>query len=85
MDRFAKISQTEIDANVTRFNKGIYPTLTLAVYMRKQEICQEPASNSGLSISEETMITMGTKNSVATGGMEVAWRKWMHTIALNRS
>ena len=85
MERFAKILQTDIDANLAWLSQGIDPTLTLVVYTRKQELCQETASDSGVSISEKTMVTTGTKNAVATGRMVVAWRKWMCTIALNRS
>ena len=55
------------------------------VYTRKQELCQETASDLGVSISEKTMVTTGTKNAVATGRMVVAWRKWMCTIAPKRS
>ena len=85
MDWFAKILQTKIDANLNQFNIGIDPNLMLAVYTRKQELCQETARNSGVSISKETMVTTGTKHAVATDGMEVVWCKWMRTIAPNRS
>ena len=85
MDLFANISQIKIDANITRFNKGIDPTLTLAVYMHKQELCQETESDSGVSISRETVVPTVTNHAVATGGMEVLWRKFMRTIVLNRS
>ena len=83
MDRFTKISQTKIDANLDRFNKGIDPNLTLEVYTRKQELFQERTSDLGVSISKETMVRAGTKNAIATGRMEVVWRKWMCTIDWN--
>ena len=31
------------------------------------------------------MVKTCTKHAAATGGMEVTWREWMSTIALNRS
>ena len=31
------------------------------------------------------MVTTGIKHAVATGGMEVVWSKWMHTITPNMS
>ena len=70
MDRFASISQQEIDANLVDFNEGIDPTLTLAVYTRKQEKCQEFAAGADVPITEFTMVTTGTKHAVATGGLE---------------
>ena len=79
MDRFAKISQTEIDDNLAEFNKGIDPSRTLAVYTRKQELCQEIASDAGVEITESSMVTTGTKHAVAAGGMEEAWKSWMRT------
>jgi hypothetical protein len=81
MERFAKISQTEIDENLLEFNEGIDPSKTLAVYKRKQELCQEVAADAGVPITEATMVTTGTKHAVATGGMEEAWKSWMRTAA----
>ncbi len=34
---YAQISQPDLNDNVTNFNQGINPNLTLAVYTRKQE------------------------------------------------
>jgi hypothetical protein len=85
MDRFAKISQTEIDENLVRFNDGIDPTKTLAVYTRKQELCQETAADADVPITEATMVTTGTKHAVATGGMDQPWKEWMRTAAPNRT
>jgi hypothetical protein len=72
MDRFAKISQQEIDDNLKSFNEGIDPSRPLAVYTRKQELCQETASDAHVPIDEATMVTTGTKHAVATGGMDQA-------------
>lgn len=76
MDRFASISQQEIDENLASFNEGIDPTLTLAVYTRKQERCQEIAADAEVPITEATMVTTGTKHAVATGGLEQEWKAW---------
>jgi hypothetical protein len=51
MERFAKISQTEIDENLLEFNEGIDPSKTLAVYKRKQELCQEVAADAGVPVT----------------------------------
>jgi hypothetical protein len=85
MDRFAKISQLEIDSNLESFNEGIDPSKTLAVYTRKQELCQETANDADVPITEATMVTTGTKHAVATGGMDQAWKEWMRTLAANRT
>ena len=45
MDHFAKISQTEIDTNLVSFNEGMDPSITRAIYMHKQGLCQEIANN----------------------------------------
>ena len=75
MGRFTKILQTETDANLDRFNKGTNPTLMLVVYTRKKQLFQDTAIYLSVSIYEETMATTSTKHAVATGGIEVAWRK----------
>ena len=72
MDRFAKISQTEIDANLVLFNKGMEPSRTLAVYTCKQDLYQEIANDANVPITKATMATTGTKHAVASGGMEEA-------------
>ena len=76
MDRYAKISQSEIDANLKSFNEGIDPTKTLAIYIRKQERCQEIALDARVPIDESSMVTTGTKHAVATGSMDEAWKTW---------
>ena len=85
MERFAHISQQEIDANLATFNEGIDPSKTLAIYTRKQEKCQEVANDAGVPITEATMVTTGTKHAVATGGMDQAWKEWKRTLAANRT
>ncbi len=85
MDRFAKISQQEIDDNLKSFNEGIDPSRPLAVYTRKQELCQETASDAHVPIDEATMVTTGTKHAVATGGMDQAWKEWMRTLPAART
>ena len=85
MDRFANISQCEIDENLASFNEGIDPTKTLAVYTRKQELCQETANDAAVPITEATMVTTGTKHAVATGGMDQPWKEWMRTPTANRT
>ena len=85
MDRFATISQTEIDSNLVEFNEGIDPTKTLAVYTRKQELCQEIASDAQVAITEAQMVTTATKHAVAAGGMEEAWKTWKRVVPANRT
>ena len=52
-------------------------TGNIAVYIRKQELCQEMAENAHVPITEDTTVTTGTKHAVATGGMDDALRIWM--------
>ena len=85
MDRFANISQAMIDKNLATFNEGIDPTRTLAVYTRKQEVCQEIAADANVPITEATMVTTGTKHAVATGGLEEEWKAWIRTPPANRT
>ena len=85
MDNFATISQTEIDDNLIKFNQGIDPSCTLAEYSRKQELCQEFASDAEVEIAESTMVTTGTKHAVATGGMEEAWKIWKRVPMAGRT
>ena len=35
------------------------------------------AEDAHVSITEATMVAIGTKHAVATGGMDDAWRVWM--------
>jgi hypothetical protein len=73
---YAQISQPDMDDNLADFNTGINPGLPLAVYTRKKEKWQVFALDTGVPISEATMVTMGTKHTLATGNMTLAWREW---------
>ena len=77
MSNYAKISQSEVDNNINKFNEPINSIRTLAVYIRKQELCQEMAEDSYVPITKSTMVTTGTKYRVATGGAYDTWRVWM--------
>ena len=79
MERFTTISQTEIDANMETFNEGMEPSKTLAVYVRKQELCLETSVDTEDPISKATMMTTGTNHAVASGDMALAWREWVRT------
>jgi hypothetical protein len=68
-----QISQPDLNNNVTNFNQGINPNLTLAIYMRKQEKCQTFAQDTGVPISVEVMVMTGTKHAVNCGNMRLAW------------
>lgn len=85
IDRFATISQTEIDDNLIKFNTGIDPSCTLAVYTRKQELCQEFAADAEVEIPASTMVSTGTKHAVATGGMDEAWKIWKRVPMAGRT
>ena len=77
MRNYTTISQAEVGANLDTFKKPINASHTLAVYIRKQELFQEIAEDAHAPITEATMVTTGTKNAVATGGMDDTWRVWM--------
>ena len=55
----------------------------LAVYTRKQELCQETANDADIPITETTMVTTGTKHAVATGGMDKQWKEWIRRAAID--
>jgi hypothetical protein len=76
LNTYAQINQPDLDDNMTNFHSGIDFGLPLAVYMRKKEKCQVVAANAGGSISNKTMITTGTKHTLACSNMTLAWRKW---------
>jgi hypothetical protein len=57
LNTYAHISQPDLDDNMTDFHSGIDSGLPLAVYTRKQEKCQIFATNAGVPISDETMVT----------------------------
>ncbi len=72
LNTYAQISQPDLDDNMTNFHSGIDSGLPLAVYTRKQEKCQVFATNTGVHISDKTMITTGTKHALACGNMTLA-------------
>ena len=76
MLRFANVSQLEVDSNLIRFNEPMDPSVTLAVYVRRQERCQEVAADAEVPISEATMVSTLVKHAAATGGLDVAWGTW---------
>ena len=73
---YAQISQPDLDNNMAEFNIGIKSDLPLAVYTQKQEKCQVFAANAGVSISDELMVTTGSKHAIANGNMTLNWREW---------
>jgi hypothetical protein len=73
---YAQISQPDLDDNMTEFNIGIDSGLPLAVYTRKQEKCQVFAADAGVPISDELMVTTGSKHAISSGNMTLNWREW---------
>jgi hypothetical protein len=49
---------------------------SILVYTRKQEKCQVFATDAGVPLSNETMITTGTKHALVYGNMMLAWCEW---------
>jgi hypothetical protein len=80
-----QIRQPDLDNNITDFNQGINPNLPLTGYMCKQEKCQAFAQDSGVPISEEMMVTTGTKHALNCGNMTLAWQEWKHCPLLNHT
>ncbi|KAL7475159.1 hypothetical protein ACHAW6_001085 [Cyclotella cf. meneghiniana] len=70
---------------MTKFNEGIDPTLPLAVYMWKQETCQEFAQDANVPISEELMVTTGTKHALQCSGLTQAWCEWRRLPAIQHT
>ena len=77
MGNYVTISQADVDANLDTFNEPIDASHTLAVYIRKQELCQEMAEYAHVPITKATIVTTDTKHSVATSGMDDACSVWM--------
>lgn len=75
-DRYCQIDQSDIDKNMEIFQQGIDPTLPLSVYIRKQENCQDFAKDARVPISEQTMVTTGTKHALQSGDFTAAWKEW---------
>jgi hypothetical protein len=71
---YAQISQPDLDDNMTNFHSSI--NWGLPIYTRKQEKCQVFAANVRVPISDKTMITTGTKHTLAWGNKTFAWREW---------
>eukprot|EP00804_Cyclotella_cryptica_P012561 CCRYP_014711-RA/>CCRYP_014711-RA protein AED:0.61 eAED:0.33 QI:0/-1/0/1/-1/1/1/0/407 len=84
-DRYCTITQDEIDKNMELFLRGIDPTLPLAVYTKKQEDCQEFSIDARVPISQELMVTTGTKHAVNCGDFHQAWREWRRTPPANQT
>jgi hypothetical protein len=57
---------------MTEFNTGIDPGLPLAVYTRKQEKYQVFAADAGVPISDELMVTTGSKHSLSSDNMTLS-------------
>ena len=47
-------------------------------YIQKQEDCQEFALDGDVPISEETMVTTGTKHILQCGAFTDSWKEWNH-------
>jgi hypothetical protein len=73
---YAQIIQPNLDDNLTKFNTGIDPILPLAMYTRKQDKCQVFANDASIPISGTTMVTTGTKHTLATRKMTLVWQEW---------
>jgi hypothetical protein len=85
LNTYAQISQPDLNDNMTNFHSGIVSGLPLAIYTRKQEKCQVFATHAGVPISDETMITIGTKHALAWGNMMLAWREWKRHPIVNHT
>ncbi|KAL7474109.1 hypothetical protein ACHAW6_000102, partial [Cyclotella cf. meneghiniana] len=53
--------------------------------MKKQETCQEFAQDANVPISEELMVTKGTKHALQCGGHTQAWREWRRLPAIQHT
>jgi hypothetical protein len=82
---YAQISQPDLDDNMTEFNIGIDSGLPLAIYTRKQEKCQIFAADAGVPISDELMVTTGSKHALSSGNMTLNWREWKRRPAIEHT
>jgi hypothetical protein len=82
---YAQISQPDLNNNVTNFNQGIDPNLPLAVNTCKQEKCQTFAQDAGVPISQEMMVTTGTKHALNSGNMMLPWQEWKRCPLLDHT
>jgi hypothetical protein len=85
LNTYAQISQPDLDDNMTGFHSSIDSGLPLKVYTRKQEKCQVFASNARVPISDKTMVTTGTKHTLACSNMTLTWCKWKHCPILDHT
>jgi hypothetical protein len=69
LNTYIQIRQPDLDDNMNNFHSGINLCPPLAIYTKKQEKCQVFATNAGVPISGKTMITTGTKHTLACGKM----------------
>ncbi|KAL7489104.1 hypothetical protein ACHAW6_014699 [Cyclotella cf. meneghiniana] len=58
------------------FMKGINPSLPLSVNTRKQENCQDFEADARVPISEQPMVTTGTKHAIHCGDFTDALKEW---------
>jgi len=70
---------------MNEFNIGIDPGLPLAIYTRKQEKCQVFTANAGVTISDELMVTTGSKHVLFSGNMMLGWREWKRLPAIQHT
>jgi hypothetical protein len=75
LNTYAQINQPDLDNNMTNFHSAINSSLPLAFCTRKHEKCQVFAANSGVPTSNKTMVTTGTKHTLACGNMTLPWRE----------
>jgi hypothetical protein len=85
LNTYAQVSPPDLDDNMTDFHSGIDSGLPLAVYKRKQEKCQVFAADAKVPISDKTMITTGTKHTLACSNMMLAWHKWKRCLILDNT
>ncbi|KAL7475964.1 hypothetical protein ACHAW6_001854 [Cyclotella cf. meneghiniana] len=70
---------------MAKFNKGINPTLLLAVYNQKQETLQEFAQDAKVPISKQLMVTTGTKHALQCRGFMQALHEWRWLLAIQHT
>ena len=81
MDCYCKIGQDDINKNTNTFNQGINPSLSLAVYFWRQEVCQDFIADASVSISDKTIVTISTKYFLQIGGLQQYWHElWHHPV-----
>ena len=73
MGNYVTISQAKVVVNLDTFKETINASCTLAVYIWKQELFLEMAKDVHVPINKATMVTIVTKHSIATSGMDDAW------------